>query len=424
MDAATRKKMGEQSIALAKECGYTTTGTVEFLMDKHKDFYFLEMNTRLQVEHPITEQITGVDLVEQQIKIAAGYKLDFTQNDVKIKGHSVEYRVYAEDPARKFLPSIGFLRKYREPSHTPNVRVDTGIEEGSEISMYYDPMISKLITTGKDRADALALMDSALKEYVVRGVGHNLGFGISIVNNEHFYKGDYNTAFIPNYYPEGFNGEVLTTDDNILCALMAAKLRNKAKDYAKIEGVSRHSPHLHDVYVTVNERDYRVQLNEGETHATITEVDSGKQFVREVTDFEFESQTILRSTTVDPETKKSYNEVVQFVDSKFDMEFNLWHRGTNVHTIVYNPTQYECKPHMPEVVKIDTTKVVMSPMPGTIVSVNVKPGDTVEDGQELLVIEAMKMQNQLKSERSGKVKSVSVKSGDAVPVDHVLIEFE
>ena len=216
MDPVTRHKMGTEAVMLAKACDYTTTGTVEFLVDKNKDFYFLEMNTRLQVEHPITEEITGVDLVEQQLLISAGHKLQFTQDDVAIKGHSVEYRVYAEDPSRKFLPSIGFLKKYREPDTTvadERVRIDTGVEEGSEISMYYDPMISKLITWGEDRDRAMKILDRTFDEYVIQGVTHNIGFGKSILANRSFATGDYSTAFIPDFYPEGFKGDELTMDD-------------------------------------------------------------------------------------------------------------------------------------------------------------------------------------------------------------------
>lgn len=209
MDPATRKKMGDQAVALARSCNYHTTGTVEFLMDVNKDFYFLEMNTRLQVEHPITEEITGIDLVEQQILISAGHKMEYTQDDVNINGHSVEYRVYAEDPSRNFLPSIGLLTKYKEPEPHKNIRIDTGVQEGSEISMYYDPMISKLITWAPDRAQSLDLLDKAFDQYVVQGVAHNLGFGKSIIHNESFAAGDYSTAFIPDFYPDGYNGDVL-----------------------------------------------------------------------------------------------------------------------------------------------------------------------------------------------------------------------
>lgn len=212
MDPITRKKMGDQAVALARSCNYHTTGTVEFLMDENKDFYFLEMNTRLQVEHPITEEITGIDLVEQQILISAGHKLEYTQDDVKINGHSVEYRVYAEDPSRNFLPSIGFLTKYKEPAVHENVRIDTGVQEGSEISMFYDPMISKLVTWGEDRKTAMDLLDKSIDQYVVQGVAHNLGFGKSIIANESFAAGDYTTAFIPEFYPDGYNGDILNRD--------------------------------------------------------------------------------------------------------------------------------------------------------------------------------------------------------------------
>lgn len=212
MDPETRNKMGMQAVSLARSCNYSTTGTVEFLMDDKKDFYFLEMNTRLQVEHPITEEITGIDLVEQQLLISAGHKLAYEQKDVKINGHSIEYRVYAEDPARKFLPSIGFLTKYKEPEAHEHIRIDTGVEEGSEISMYYDPMISKLITWGKDRKTAMDLIDKAFEQYVIRGVTHNIGFGQSIIHNSDFATAEYNTGFIPKWYPDGFKGDPLSVD--------------------------------------------------------------------------------------------------------------------------------------------------------------------------------------------------------------------
>jgi propionyl-CoA carboxylase alpha chain len=198
-------------------------------MDNNKDFYFLEMNTRLQVEHPITEEITGVDLVEQQLLIAAGHKLNFSQKDIKIHGHSMEYRVYAEDPSRKFLPSIGFLKKYKEPNvNDPNkrVRIDTGVEEGSEISMYYDPMISKLITWGKDREESMHILDRAFDEYVIQGVTHNIEFGKSILANNDYWTGNYSTAFIPENYPEGFSGDKLDSADLSLLAVSAHQVKN------------------------------------------------------------------------------------------------------------------------------------------------------------------------------------------------------
>jgi propionyl-CoA carboxylase alpha chain len=232
MDPETRKKMGEQACSLARGCGYESTGTVEFLMDKNKDFYFLEMNTRLQVEHPITEEITGVDLVEQQLRIAAGYPLQMKQSDVKINGHAVEYRVYAEDPARKFLPSIGFLRKYQEPAPHKNIRIDTGVEEGSEISMYYDPMISKLVAWGENRKEAHDLLHDAIDQYVIQGVTHNLGFGHSILENEAYYSGNYSTSFIPTYYPKGYFGDKLNKENHELISLTAFCLKERHMDQA------------------------------------------------------------------------------------------------------------------------------------------------------------------------------------------------
>jgi propionyl-CoA carboxylase alpha chain len=207
-------------------------------MDANKDFYFLEMNTRLQVEHPITEEITGIDLVEQQLLIAAGHKLNFKQEDVKIHGHSMEYRVYAEDPSRKFLPSIGFLKKYQEPvidAPGKRVRIDTGVEEGSEISMYYDPMISKLVTWGKDRQESMDILDRAFDEYVVRGVTHNLGFGKSILANEAYATGNYSTAFIPTYYPEGFTGDELNDNDHNLLSIVGHQIKNHFSSRGKAE---------------------------------------------------------------------------------------------------------------------------------------------------------------------------------------------
>lgn len=250
--------MGLQATAMAASCGYYTTGTCEFLVGKDLDFYFLEMNTRLQVEHPITEEITGVDLVEEMITIAAGHPLSMTQDDIKIKRHSIEMRVYAEDSSRKFLPSIGFLRKYQEPPAHPDIRIDTGVEEGSEISMYYDPMIAKLITTGDDRTAALALMNDALDNYVIQGVTDNLGFGKSVINNPDFVKGDYDTGFIEKFYPEGYHGEPLTPKDHMVLALTAAQVKNRAQILNATAGTE---PLIWESVIAVIEKTpYRVEL--------------------------------------------------------------------------------------------------------------------------------------------------------------------
>lgn len=422
MDPATRKKMGDQAVALARSCDYHTTGTVEFLMDKNKDFYFLEMNTRLQVEHPITEEITGVDLVEQQILISAGHKLQYKQDDIKINGHSVEYRVYAEDPSRKFLPSIGFLKKYLEPKPHEHIRIDTGVQEGSEISMYYDPMISKLITWGKDRKEALDLIDKAFDEYVVQGVAHNIGFGKSIVANEAFAKGDYSTAFIPDFYPEGYRGETLTNSHMEVLALACHRLKNDALSLLK-DASERNKTQEHVVYVTVvgqgeePDRDWRVELA-GDSY-TVTDVESGKSTTHRVNSYAFEHNSLIKLNI-----ENRGNETFQLTGQKNELRFDFYYKGGKVETLAYDESQYKYKKHMAPPVKIDHSRSILSPMPGLMITVDVEAGQTVVDGQQLCTIEAMKMQNIIKAERDGKIKSVNVKAGDSVAVDELLIEFE
>mmetsp|Transcript_37608 Transcript_37608/g.57625 ORF Transcript_37608/g.57625 Transcript_37608/m.57625 type:complete len:387 (-) Transcript_37608:32-1192(-) len=386
-------------------------------MDKNKDFFFLEMNTRLQVEHPITEEISGVDLVEQQIMIAAGHDLKFDQKDIKINGHSVEYRVYAEDPSRKFLPSIGFLRRYKEPVKHQDadrrVRIDTGVEEGSEISMYYDPMISKLITWGKTRDDAMKYLDRAFDEYIIQGLTHNLGFGKSILANKHYAAGDYSTDFIPNFYPDGFSGDYLESTDHQLISVAAHQIKNlHLKSDSKV------------LYVTINKlreqpaTDLKV-TNLGGDKYTVEDLTNGGSTTLSLTDFDFTLKDLV-SMKVDGQER-----LLQFEEVGDDhVAYKMYHKGNHVNMNVYSPRQFKHKQHMPEPKEIDFAKSILSPMPGTIVDVFVKPGDKVVDGQQLAVIEAMKMQNSMKSEIEGIVKKVNVKAGQSVAVDELLIEFE
>lgn len=420
LDPETRHKMGSQAVSLARECGYFSTGTCEFLVDKHLGFYFLEMNTRLQVEHPITEAITGVDLVEEMIKIAAGHKLGFTQDDIKINGHAFEMRVYAEDPTRKFLPSIGFLRNYQEPQVHENVRIDTGVEEGSEISMYYDPMISKTISWGKTRDEALSLLKKALEEYVIQGVTDNCGFGLSICNNEAFAKGVYDTSFIPTYYPEGFHGIELKQDDHRVIAVAASQIRNIHEKESTDVGASVNV--IDTVYVTIDNKDYRVDIDHINQNYNVQEVGSDTKHVVDMKHFDFKHQSLIRCTATQDNQVEEH--VIQFYGITNELDYNWVYKGSHVKTRVYDAKQYQYKKYMAPPKVIDFSRVVLSPMPGAIVSVSVKPGDTIEDGQELLVMEAMKMQNLIKAERTGKIKSVKVAQGDAVAVDAVLVEFE
>lgn len=255
-----REKMGKQACAMAAAVGYYTTGTCEFLVDKNLDFYFLEMNTRLQVEHPVSEEITGVDLVEEMIKIAAGYPLDFTQSDIKIKGHAVESRVYAEDASRKFLPSIGFLKKYIEPKPREGLRIDTGVCEGSEISMYYDPMISKLITHANTREEAIRMQNECIDEYVIQGVVDNLGFCKSMLNNDLIKKGTYDTSFIGKTYPEGYHGEKLTHDDRFILSAFSAGIKNRLIRQTTEEG--QHPQKWSVAYIVHdNENHFKVEVD-------------------------------------------------------------------------------------------------------------------------------------------------------------------
>lgn len=430
MDPETRHAMGTQACMMAKACGYYTTGTCEFLMDKHKKFYFLEMNTRLQVEHPVTEVITGIDLVEQMILIAAKHPLKYTQKDIKINGHSIEYRIYAEDPSRKFLPSIGFLEKYREPVSLEGVRIDTGVEEGSEISMYYDPMISKLICWGENRKIALERLNNAIDEYVIRGVIHNSGFGKSIINNKDFKEGNYSTAFIPTYYKEGFKGEVMTTQDQKLLAIMAFEMAHKIDSQNRLSGISypKFNKTLNPLYCIIDNKTYKVTKDLNNNCFTIENVDGNAEKTNidkaTVENFKMHGDSLIKTSLKSQDSGEILSKTVQFVDVKDGNKFNFYYRGSNVQLQVYDEAQFALKGYMPVIKMRDMSKIMISPMPGGVVSVSIKPGDHVVDGQELLVIEAMKMQNVIRAEKEAKVKSVKVKKGQSVAVDELLVEFE
>ncbi len=431
MDPKTRDAMGTQACNMARSCGYYTTGTCEFLMDKHKMFYFLEMNTRLQVEHPITEMITGIDLVEEMIKIAAGHPLEYKQNDVKINGHSIEYRIYAEDPARKFLPSIGFLERYREPAAVKTsdaVRIDTGVEEGSEISMFYDPMISKLVTWGKDRTEAIALLNQMIDEYVIRGVNHNSGFCKAIINHPAFVSGQYSTAFIGENYPTGYKGEVMTAEDKKFLSIVSMKMRHHKEKQFELDGYKyeEYPGHLNPLFTIIDDCHYKV------THDPEKDTFKVEQLKGEVAetmfdevhldDFKLVHESVIHTKltgagkTVDKTLQ--FNKIINYLD------YGYFYRGGNVKMGVYSGKQYECEEFMAPPVVVDYSKAILAPMPGNIVSVSVEEGDPVVEGQEILVIEAMKMQNIIRSEVEKKIKKIKCKVGQSVAVDEVLIDFD
>lgn len=382
IDEATRKAMGEQAVALAKNVGYFSAGTVEMLVDANRNFYFLEMNTRLQVEHPITEQITGLDLVEQMIRVAAGQKLGFSQSDIKINGWALESRVYAEDPER-YLPSIGRLNRYIEPnlpagfSDQAVVRNDSGIREGSEISMYYDPMICKLITHGKDRTEAIELMKKALDSYVIKGVTHNIPLLRDVLTNEKFVSGKYSTKLLPEDYPEGFKGLKMTQDHwtELLAVAGLVYARRDARDKTFIVGAGQAVvPTEWDVYMTVKGEDKKVSIKKvGEGYQV--SVDGGKA-VTVSADWTLESPLISVKLQVPGEAKpREY--FTQYLDA-LPVGFRLSYQGSKFEVAVKTPRQKELSKHMKERAKIDTSKVILSPMPGTVVSLSVKEGGEFE----------------------------------------------
>ncbi|MBT8455969.1 MAG: acetyl/propionyl/methylcrotonyl-CoA carboxylase subunit alpha [Alphaproteobacteria bacterium] len=420
LDEATRKAMGEQSCALAQAVDYTSAGTVEFIVDGDKNFYFLEMNTRLQVEHPVTELITGVDLVEQMIRVAAGEKLGLTQSDVGINGWAIENRLYAEDPYRNFLPSIGRLTRYRPPAEvhldSHAVRNDTGVFEGGEISMYYDPMIAKLCTWAPSRGEAIEAMRDALDGFEVEGIGHNLPFLAAVMDHPRFESGEITTAFIAEEYPDGFEG---VHPDDVTRRRLAAvaghiKLVMEAREVRISGAMAHHSRSMaKDWVVTVDKSDFNVHLEQTDFGTEVSFSDDGMLVV--VSDWT-PGQSLF-SGMVDGE-----NMIV-----KTDLMrggVRLRYRGTDIRTVVRSPRVAELASRMPEKVAPDTSKLLLCPMPGLIVKVDVAVGDEVQEGQALCTVEAMKMENILRAERKGVVSKINAEAGDSMGVDDVIMEFE
>jgi propionyl-CoA carboxylase alpha chain len=403
LDAATRKAMGEQAVALAKAVQYKSAGTVEFIVDKNRKFYFLEMNTRLQVEHPVTELITGLDLVELMIRVAAGEKLPLAQKDVKLKGWAVEARVYAEDPFRNFLPSTGRLVKYREPKPGADVRVDTGVYEGGEISMFYDPMIAKLCTYGKDRLHAIDRMRRALDEFYVRGVSHNVPFLAALMAHPRFREGRLTTNFIAEEFKGGFTAAHLPPRDPAVLAGIAAVVE-RVRDERR--GTTQDSR--------------TVMLNRSPIALTVT--GKGSDFAVEVA-----GRRIAIETDWQPGDPLFHGKVDgQVVAVQVDAVGSGWrliHEGGQAEALVLTPRQAELYALMPVKAAPDTSKFLLSPMPGLLASVAVSEGQEVKAGEALAVVEAMKMENVLRAVQDGTVKVLHAKAGDSLKVDQKIIEF-
>ncbi len=416
LDAATRKAMGEQAVALAKAVDYCSAGTVEFIVDGDRNFYFLEMNTRLQVEHPVTELVTGIDLVEAMIRVAAGEKLGFGQGDIRVSGWAMESRLYAEDPYRGFLPSTGRLVRYRPPVEVEGrVRNDTGVFEGGDISRFYDPMIAKLCTWGEDRASAIEGMRAALDAFEVEGIGHNLPFCAAVMDHPKFVAGEFTTGFIAEEFPYGFSGVVLP--DATLRRLAAGAASMKARLEARAARISgamvnhsrRVDPHW---VVALGDTRFALEVIEGPDHTDVTL--EGETF-RVQTDWQ-PGQTLCRALI----NGQAFVVKVKLTTGGVRLRY----RGSDLKVNVMTLRQAELAAKMPVKTLPDLSRFVLCPMPGLVVSMAVAVGDAVVAGQVLCVIEAMKMENVLKAERSGVVAEVCAAVGDSLAVDAVILEFE
>ncbi|MES2725069.1 MAG: biotin/lipoyl-containing protein, partial [Pseudomonadota bacterium] len=412
LDEETRAAMGAQAVALAKAVNYDSAGTVEFVAGQDKSFFFLEMNTRLQVEHPVTELITGVDLVEQMIRSAFGEKLAFEQKDLAINGWSIESRIYAEDPYRGFLPSIGRLVRYYPPEEgqvgDQIVRNDAGVREGDEISMFYDPMISKLSTWAPTRLAAIDAMGRALEDFHIEGLGQNIPFLAAVMDQERFRSGKLSTNYIKDEFPEGFIGTPPTDWQRDLVSAVACAMHRIV--------TARSAPQLlRDEWIVIAGHDKRlVRLSNGgaacrveylgeDRALTLSEVDwrPGKHVFRGVLDGR------AFTVAVKPAAEG----------------FVIRHRATTLNVLVLTPRSAELHEKLPPKKAADTSKMILSPMPGLVVTLDVIPGQLVRAGEAVCVVEAMKMQNIIRAERDGTVKTVGAKAGDSVAADEVLVEF-
>jgi propionyl-CoA carboxylase alpha chain len=427
VDEAMRRDMGAQAVALSKAVNYESAGTVEFIVDSDKNFFFLEMNTRLQVEHPVTEIITGLDLVEQMIKVAAGEELEFKQEDIKLSGWAMESRLYAEDPTRGFLPAIGRLIEYREPvsgvfGTTKNVRIDGGVNEGDEITRFYDPMIAKLITNGETREEAIKHMRRALEEYYVRGVGNNLGFLSAVMAHPRFVAGTITTNFIAEEFGEKFiPGETAHEDFGMLAAIAAMMHRREVERNNKITGrgltgtsLPREQFEYGDNWVAiVNDESHPIRIAVAED--TKVEVHAGGK--NYVIDSDWQPVRSLFDGVVNED------EICMQVE-RTGTGFRVRHAGYQGEIRIMSSFAAELLSRMPAKQIADTSKQLISPMPGLLVSVEVAVGDDVKNGDALAVVEAMKMENQLFAERDGVVAKIHLEPGDSLDVGQIILELE
>ncbi|MDN8614054.1 acetyl-CoA carboxylase biotin carboxylase subunit [Variovorax ginsengisoli] len=432
---ATRKAMGEQAVALAKAVKYQSAGTVEFVVGKDQSFYFLEMNTRLQVEHPVTEAITGLDLVELMIRVAAGEKLPLAQKDVKREGWAIECRINAEDPFRNFLPSTGRLVRFQPPKetmfsadteHLYGVRVDTGVYDGGEIPMFYDSMIAKLIVHGRDRAHAIALMREALNGFVIRGISSNIPFQAALLAHPKFVSGDFNTGFIAEHYGKGFHAEDVPHDDPDFLVALAAFVHRRYR--ARASGISGqldgHGVKVGEQFVVVvlDARGQHVHKSvsvtdfHGQTGSSAVTVGSNS--------YKIDSRAQLGNIRVDGLVNgRTFTAQVERGAGKNPLALRVSHNGTQIEAMVLSPLGAQLLSLMPYKAPPDLSKFLMSPMPGLLVEVSVQPGQQVQAGEKLAVIEAMKMENVLFATQDGVVGHIAAARGESLAVDQIIMEF-
>src|SRR5882724_2219589 len=415
LDDRTRAAMGRQAVALAAAVGYQSAGTVEFIVDAKKHFYFLEMNTRLQVEHPVTELVTGLDLVEQMIRIAAGEKLAIKQKDVKPEGWAVEARVYAEDPERGFLPSTGRLVRYREPSAAGSVRIDSGVYEGAEISLYYDPMIAKVIGAGADRREAIAALSDALDGFYIRGVQHNTRFLSALLRHPRFAAGNLSTGFIAEEFPNGFHGDAADSKTLGLLTAVAAMAHHLHQERdagisGRLRAAEARSGSEWVVLHNGTARRVTVALTAG--GFAVIDGDSSHELVGawRIGEPLYQGEVNGRAVTVQVERR--------------GVGYRLAHGSAQIDLLVVPPHAAEMAALMPVKKPPDLSKYLLSPMPGLLASLAVKAGQDVKVGQELCIVEAMKMENLLRAERDGRVSIIHAKPGDSLAVDQAILEFE
>lgn len=416
LDDTLRHAMGAQAIAMAKAVAYESAGTVEFVVDEENNFYFLEMNTRLQVEHPVTEFVSGIDLAEWMIRIAAGEKLAFQQSDLLINGWAIEARIYAEDPKRNFLPSIGRINSYLPPHESSSVRVDTGIREGDDISIHYDPMIAKLITFGETREESIAEMKRALNRFHIGGVNHNLSFLAGIIDHEDFLTGDLTTNFIQNNFPEGFDpARKVHANPKALVAIAGSihtRLQQRSACPTKQAGTATNlNEHLWKVVLMGDSHDVKVTSAEG---ANGYEVTLGDDTYVVATDWRPGKPVFFGIVNGDE---------INLVVERRSLGYCFWHNGSEVEVTVLPPRTAELLDVMPEKKEPDTSRYLLSPMPGLLSKLMVEVGHNAKTGQALAIVEAMKMENVLLAERDTTISKVLVDVGDTLEVDQPILEF-